>query len=138
MAKNSSHEQSLVQMTFPKEATGISQDSGYSNAPEAMVQFGQTSPPSHALATSLSTQDTRTQDAPEAVPKIEGRTSTSEPLWTILQNKAAKIRDQEITIMNNIDTTMQQEGWTKDTDCDISGSQLSEYGARNLLLSPLV
>jgi hypothetical protein len=33
---------------------------------------------------------------------------------------------------------MQQEGWTKDTDCDMSASQLSEYGANNLLLLPLV
>jgi hypothetical protein len=27
------------------------------------------------------------------MPKIEGRTSMAEPLWTILQNKAAKVVD---------------------------------------------
>jgi hypothetical protein len=36
------------------------------------------------------------------------------------------------------DTTMQQEGRTKDTDCHMSASQFSEYGANNLLLTPLV
>jgi hypothetical protein len=78
-------------MNLPKEATELSRDLGYSNALEAMVQFGHTSPPSHALASILSTQDTRTQDAPGAMLKIEGRTRTSEPLWKILQTKAAKI-----------------------------------------------
>jgi hypothetical protein len=124
-------------MTFPKEATEISQDSRCSNAPEYMVQFGQTCPPSHALATIISTQDTKTQDVPEAVLKIEGRTSTSEPLWNVLYNKATKIGDQESTIMNNNDNTIHQEGWTKDTNCDMSASQLSEYGANNILLPPL-
>jgi hypothetical protein len=52
----------------------------------------------------------------------------AEPLWTILQNKARKYSY----------TIMQQEGWTKDTDCDMSASQLSEYWAKNLLLAPLV
>jgi hypothetical protein len=70
--------------------------------------------------------------------KIEGSTSTSEPLWNILQTKASKIGEQESTIMNDIHTTMHQEGWTKDTDCDMSASQLSEYGSNNLLLPPLV
>jgi hypothetical protein len=107
MAKNSPPEHSLVQMTLPKEATELSQDLGYSNEPEAMVQFGQMSPPSHALASRLSSQDTRTQDTPEAMPKIEGRTSTSEPLWNILQIKAAKIGELESTSMNNSDTTTQ-------------------------------
>jgi hypothetical protein len=32
---------------------------------------------------------------------------------------------------------MQQAGWTKDTDCDMPASQLSEYRANNLLLPPL-
>jgi hypothetical protein len=71
-------------MNFPKEANGSSQDSGYSTALEAMVKFGKTSPPSQALAISLFTQYARNQDAPEAMPKIEGRTSMAEPLWTIL------------------------------------------------------
>jgi hypothetical protein len=48
-------EQSLVQMILSKEATELPQDSGYSTAPEAMVQFEQTSPSSHALASRLST-----------------------------------------------------------------------------------
>jgi hypothetical protein len=138
MAKISPHEQSLVPMTLPKEATELSQESGYGNAPDDMVQFGQTSPPSHALATILSTQDTITQDAPEAMLKIEGRTNKSETLWNILQTKAAKLEDPESTIMNDSDTTMQKEGCTKDTDCDMSASKLSEYGANNLLLPPLV
>jgi hypothetical protein len=66
----SSHEQVQKQMTFPKEAKGNSQDSGYSTAPEAMVKFGQMSPPSQALAISLFTQDARTKDAPEDMVKL--------------------------------------------------------------------
>jgi hypothetical protein len=54
-------------MTCPKEAKGNSQDSVHSTAPEAMVKFGQMSPPSQALSISLFTQDARTQDAPEAM-----------------------------------------------------------------------
>jgi hypothetical protein len=138
MAKISPHTQSLVQMTLPKEANELSQDLGYINALEYMVQFGQTIPPSRALATRLATQDTRTQDAPEAMPKIEYRNSTSEPLWNILQTKAAKIGEQESTIMNDLYTTMYQEGWIKDTDCDTLASHLSEYGANTILLPPLV
>jgi hypothetical protein len=72
------------------------------------------------------------------MPKIEGRISVAEPLWTILQNKAANIGDHESTTMKDSNTIMQQEGWTKDTDCDIPVSQLSEYGANNLVLPPLV
>jgi hypothetical protein len=70
MAKLSPREQSLLQMTLPKESTELSQDLGYSNALEDMVQFGQTSPSSHALASRLSTQDTRTQDAPGICSKL--------------------------------------------------------------------
>jgi hypothetical protein len=70
ISKFSSHEQLQEQMTCPKEAQVNSQDSGYSNAPKAMVKFGQTSPPSQALAISLFTQDARTQDAPEAMGKL--------------------------------------------------------------------
>jgi hypothetical protein len=44
MANIPSHEQLKEQMTFPKEAKGSSQYSGYSNAPEAMVKFGQKNP----------------------------------------------------------------------------------------------
>jgi hypothetical protein len=40
--------------------------------------------------------------------------------------------------MKDSDTVMQQKGWTKDKDCDMSASQLIEYGANNLFLSPLV
>jgi hypothetical protein len=69
MGKFSSHKQVQEQMTCPKEAKGNSQDSGYSTAPEAMVKFGQMSPPSQAVAISLFTQDARTQDAPEAMEK---------------------------------------------------------------------
>jgi hypothetical protein len=105
---------------------------------DVLVKFGQTNPPSQALAISLSTQDTRNQDAPEAMPKIEGKTSMAEPLWTILQNKADKIGYHESTIMKYSNTIMQQEGWKKDTDFDMSASKLSEYGANNLLLPHLV
>jgi hypothetical protein len=72
------------------------------------------------------------------MPKIDDRTSTAEPLWTILQNKAAKIGDHESTTRKYIDTIMQKEDWTKDMDCDMSASQLSDYGANNLLLPILV
>jgi hypothetical protein len=85
-----------------------------------MIKFWQMVPPSHALASRLSTQDFRTQDAPEAMLKIEGRSSISEPLWKILQTKAAKIGEQESTIMKKSDTAMHQEGWTKENECDIS------------------
>jgi hypothetical protein len=70
MDEFSSREHLQEQMTFPKEAKGKSQDSEYSTVPEAMVKFGQTSPPSQALAISLFTQDARTQDAPEAMVKF--------------------------------------------------------------------
>jgi hypothetical protein len=63
----SSHQQVQEQMTCHKETKGNSQDSGYSTALEAMVKFGQTSPPSPSLAISLFTQDTRTQDVTEAM-----------------------------------------------------------------------
>jgi hypothetical protein len=137
MVKLFSHERVQEQITLPKEAHGISQDSGYNAAPGAMVKFGQTSPPAQALATSPFTQDARNQYAPEAMPKSEGMTSMDEPLWTILQNKAAKVGDHESYTMQDSDMIMQQEGWTKDNDCKTSASQLSEYGANNLLLSPL-
>jgi hypothetical protein len=94
-------------MTLPKEAHGFSQDSGYNTAPDAMVKFGQTSPPSQDLATSPFTQDARNQDAPEAMPKIEGRTSMAEPLWIILQNKATKVEYHESTTIQDNDTIMQ-------------------------------
>jgi hypothetical protein len=70
MGKCSSHEQLQEQMTFTKEAKGISQDSGYITVPEAMVKFGQMSPHLPALAISLFPQDARTQDAPEAMVKL--------------------------------------------------------------------
>jgi hypothetical protein len=44
------------------------------------------------------------------MPKIDGMTSTAEPLWTILQNKAANIGDHEIITRKDSDTIMQQEG----------------------------
>jgi hypothetical protein len=84
-----------------------------------MVNFGQMSPHFQALAISLFTQYTRNQDAPEAMPKIEGRNSMAEPLWTILQNKVAKKGDYESNIMKDSDAIMQQEVCTKDTDCDM-------------------
>jgi hypothetical protein len=93
MVKLYSHEQVQEQMTLAKEAHVISQESRYNNAPEAMVEYGQTSHPSRALATSHFTQDARNQDAPETMPKSEGRTSMAEPLWTILQNKVANVVD---------------------------------------------
>jgi hypothetical protein len=62
-----SNEQMQEQMPFTKEAKGNSHDSGYSITPEAMVKFGQTIPHSPALAISISPQDAKTQDAPEAM-----------------------------------------------------------------------
>jgi hypothetical protein len=61
----------------------------------------------------------------------------AEPLWAILQNKAAKLGDHESNTMQDSDTIMQQAGSTKDTDCDMSASQLSKMGLK-LLLPPLV
>jgi hypothetical protein len=60
------------------------------------------------------------------------------PLWTILQNKAAKVVDHESNTIQDSNTIMKQEFWKKDNDCDTSASQLSEYGANNLLFPPLV
>jgi hypothetical protein len=124
MVKFYSHEQLQEKMTLHKEAHGISQDSGYNTAPEAMVKFGQMSPPSQDLATSLFTQDARNQDVPEAMSKSEGRTNMAEPLWPTLQNKAAKVVDHESNTMQDSGMIMQQAGWTKDMDCDTSASQL--------------
>jgi hypothetical protein len=124
-------------MTFPKEANIISQYSGYSTAPEAMVKFGQTSPPYRYTALSIFAEDARNQDVPEAMPKIEGMTSMDEPLWIILQNKVAKIEDHECTTMQDNYTIMQQAVCKKDMDCDMLASQLREYEASNLLLPPL-
>jgi hypothetical protein len=139
MVKLFSHEQMQEQMHFTKEAKGNYQDSGYSTTPKTMVEFGQRihPSPSPALATSPFTQDARNQDAPEDIPKSEGRTSMAEPLWTILQNKAAKVIDHESNTMQDSNTIMQQEVWTKVNDSDTSASQLSKYGANNLLFPPL-
>jgi hypothetical protein len=105
--------------------------------PEAMVESGQTSPPSRDLATIPFTQDSRNQVAPEAMPKSEGRTSMVEPLWTILQNKVANVIDPESSTMQDSNTIIQQEGWTNENDCDTPDSQLSEYGATHILLPAL-
>jgi hypothetical protein len=76
MVKFSSHQKMQEQTTFPKEENGSSQDSGYNTAPEVMVQFGQTSPPSQSLAISIFAKDDRNQDALEATSKIDGRVMT--------------------------------------------------------------
>jgi hypothetical protein len=102
-----------------------------------VVKYVQMIPPSQSLATSLFNQDARNQDAREAMPKNECRTSMAEPLWTILQNKAVKVVDHESNTMQDNNTIMQQEFCTKDNYCDTSASQLSEYGANNLLLPPM-
>jgi hypothetical protein len=73
-------------MTFTKEAKGNSQDPGYSTAPEALAKFGQTSPPSQALAINLFTQDSRTQDAPEIMVKISSHEQLQEQM--IFPNEA--------------------------------------------------
>jgi hypothetical protein len=75
----SSPEQVQEQMTCPKEAKGNSEDSGYSTAPEAMVKFGQMSPPSPALAISLF-PDSKTQDAPEATVKLSSLEQVQEQM----------------------------------------------------------
>jgi hypothetical protein len=102
-----------------------------------MGKFGQNITPTQALATSPFTRDAINQDAQEAMPKSEGMASMAEPLWTILQNKAAKVGDHESYKIQDSDTIMQQENWTKDNDCDTSASKLSEYGVNNILLLPL-
>jgi hypothetical protein len=80
MEKNSSREQVQEQMSFPKEAKGNSQDSGYSTTPEAMVKFGQMSHLSPALAIIISSQDAKTQDAPEAMVKFSSREQVQEQM----------------------------------------------------------
>jgi hypothetical protein len=102
-----------------------------------MAEYGEESSPSQALATSTFTEDAINQDATEAMPKSEGRTSMDEPLWTILQNKAAKVVDHEINKMQDSNTIINKEGWTKNNHCDTLASKLSEYGANNILLPPL-
>jgi hypothetical protein len=42
-----------------------------------------------------------------------------------------------INKMQDSNTIMQQEGWKKDNECDTSAPQLSEYGANNILLTPM-
>jgi hypothetical protein len=106
MVKFSSPEHVQEEMTLLKEAHVISQESRYNTAPDDMVKYGQTSLPSQALATSPLTQDARNQDAPEAVPKSEGRTSMAESRWTILHNKAAKVGDHESNTMQDSNTIM--------------------------------
>jgi hypothetical protein len=65
-------------MPFPKEAKENSQDSGYITKPEAMVKFGQTIPPSPTLAISISPQDAKTQDFPEAMVKLSSHEQVQE------------------------------------------------------------
>jgi hypothetical protein len=76
----SSNEQMQEHVPFPKEAKGNSQDSGYSTTPEAMVKFGQTIPPSPALDISLSPQDAKTQDAPEALVEFSSQEQVQEQM----------------------------------------------------------
>jgi hypothetical protein len=132
MVKLYYHDRGQEQKTLPKEAHGISQESRYYTALEVLVKFGQTSPPSQALATNPFTQYAITQNAPEAMPKSQGRTSMAEPLWTTLQNKAAKVGYHESNTMQDSNTFMHEEGWTQDNVCGTSASQLSEYGTNNL------
>jgi hypothetical protein len=80
MGTFSSHEMVQEQMAFTKEAQGNYQNSGYSTAPEAMVKYGQTSPPPPALAISLFPQDAKTQDAPEAMVKLSSREQLQEQM----------------------------------------------------------
>jgi hypothetical protein len=68
------------QMYFPKEAKGNSQGSCYITTPDAMVKFGQTTPPSPSIAISLSPQDAKTQDAPEAMVKLSSHQQVQEQI----------------------------------------------------------
>jgi hypothetical protein len=77
---------SLQQRNIPKEAPGGPQDQFHNTVPEAMVKFGKQSIPPQSRVVSLSVQDARNQDAPKAVPKIDGRTMTAVPFWTVSQN----------------------------------------------------
>jgi hypothetical protein len=78
IGKVSSHEQVHEQMTFPKEAKGNFQDSGYSTATEAMFKCRHINPPSQALAISLFTQDARIWDAQEATCKFSSHKQMQE------------------------------------------------------------
>jgi hypothetical protein len=72
------------------------------------------------------------------MPKIDGRTMMAEPLWTMLPNKVAKIGGHERIIREDIEAIIQQEVRANNRDRNILDTQLSEYGASNILLPPLV
>jgi hypothetical protein len=61
-----------------------------------------------------------------------------ESFWTMSHNKATKTVYHERTIRKYSDAIMQQEVRSKDTGRNMSDTQLSEYGANNILLPPLV
>jgi hypothetical protein len=71
------------------------------------------------------------------MPKIDGRTMTAEPFWTMSENKAANIGGHERNIMEDIHAIIHQEVRATDTDSTISAAQLSMYGANNILFPPL-
>jgi hypothetical protein len=89
LVKFCSNEQMQEQMTCPKEANGNSQDSGYSTTLEAMVESGQTIPPSPAPAISLLTQDAKTQYAPEGMVQFSSQEQVQEQ--TTLPKEAHQI-----------------------------------------------
>jgi hypothetical protein len=66
MEKFSSHQL----MNFPKAVSGGPQDQLGTARPEAMVKFGKQSNPLRSQVFSMSVQDARNQDAPEAMPKF--------------------------------------------------------------------
>jgi hypothetical protein len=58
---------------------------------------------------SLSVQDAKDQDFPEAMPKIDGWNMSAVPLWTLFQNKVDKTVGHEQIIGEDRDAIMQQE-----------------------------
>jgi hypothetical protein len=106
-------------MTCPKETEGHSEESGYNTAPEAMVKFGQMSPPSQALSIILFTQDARTQDAPEAM----GNVSSNEQI------------QEQMPFPKETKGNSQNSGYSTTPDVKF-GQTIPPYPALAIILSP--
>jgi hypothetical protein len=97
------------QTNVPREATGGTQEQLYKTVLEALVKFGKQNMPPQSRAVSIYVQDSKNQDAPEATPKIYGRTITAEPFCTMSHNEAAKIGGHEIITREDSYDIIQQE-----------------------------
>jgi hypothetical protein len=125
-------------MNVPKAVNGGPQDQFCTSGPEALVKFGKQSNSPQSQVLILSVQDARNQDAPEAMPKIDGRNMMDVPLWILFQNKVDQTVGHEQIVREDSDAIMQQEVRTNDKDSTMPAAQIREYGANNLLLPPLV